>query len=335
MDGVRGVQGAWGAAGAGGVPEGLVRAQLDHNGPAGREFIDALPARVASFLERWELRVTGPGMHGVTALVLPVARADGSRAALKLPALDEESAGEALALRAWGGEGCVRLLEDDAVTGTLLLERLDEGRHLSEVAVRDSRRAVEIVGGLLARLTAVAAPAGLRRLADVAAGMLEEVPGALAEVADDRARGLVADCAAALAEVAGEPGDRLLHWDLHYDNVLAGGPAGEGSAAGGSAGGGSAGGSAGGREPWLAIDPKPLCGDPGFELLPALVNNFRAEEVRWRFELLAEAVGADRERARAWTLGRVLQNCLWDLEDEEQPAPEQLFVAEALLGRSR
>ncbi|MCY0934812.1 phosphotransferase [Streptomyces sp. H34-S4] len=244
------------------------------NGAAGREFIDAFPARVAAFLERWELRVTGPGMHGATALVLPVARADGTAAALKLPALDEENAGEVLALRAWGGEGCVRLLADDAETGTLLLERLDEGRHLSAVAVRDSRRAVELLGGLLARLTAVPAPAGLRRLGDVAAGMLDAVPGALAQLADDRARGLVADCAAALAEVAGEPGDRLLHWDLHYDNVLAGG-----------------------REPWLAIDPKPLAGDPGFELLPALVNNFRAREVRWRFEALAEAVGAEIRRS--------------------------------------
>lgn len=85
-----------------------------------------------------------------------------------------------------------------------------------------------VVGELLARLTAVPAPAGLRRLGDIAAGMLEAVPGALEQVADGRARGLVADCAAAVAEVAGEPGDRLLHWDLHYDNVLAGGAGGAG-----------------------------------------------------------------------------------------------------------
>ncbi|WP_443059299.1 aminoglycoside phosphotransferase family protein [Streptomyces sp. NBC_00435] len=304
MDGLRGF---------GGVPDAFARARLSDGGVAGREFVEALPARVAVFLQRWGLRVTGPGMYGVTALVLPVERVDGTAAALKLPAPDEESAGEALALRAWGGEGCVRLLAQDAGTGTLLLERLDEGRHLSGLAVRDSRRAVEIVGGLLARLTAVPAPAGLRRLGDVVAGMLEEAgSGVLARVADGRARALVGDCAAAVREVAEEPGDRLLHWDLHYDNVLAGG-----------------------REPWLAIDPKPLAGDPGFELLPALVNNFRAGEVRWRFELLAEAVGADRERARAWTLGRVLQNCLWDLADGEQPAVVQLGVAESLLGRVR
>ncbi|MEU9145258.1 aminoglycoside phosphotransferase family protein [Streptomyces sp. NPDC048349] len=295
------------------VPDGLVQAQIRWNGDAGREFIAGLPARAARFLERWELRRTGPVMHGVTALVLPVVRADGSPAALKLQRVDEESAGEPAALRAWAGGGAVRLLEHDEETGSLLLERLDEGRHLSALAERDSRRAVQVVGELLARLTAVPAPEGLRGLGAVAAGMLDGVPEALGRLSDGRERGLLESCAAALAEVAGEPGDRLLHWDLHYDNVLAAG-----------------------REPWLAIDPKPLAGDPGFELLPAIVNNFRAEEVRWRFDLLTEVTGLDRDQARAWTLGRVLQNCLWDVEDgEDRLDAEQMAVAEELLGRRR
>ncbi|MFD9353723.1 aminoglycoside phosphotransferase family protein [Streptomyces sp. NPDC060031] len=286
---------------------------MAYGGAAGREFIAALPGRAAEFLERWGLRRTGPGMHGATALVLPVVRGDGVAAALKLPLSDEENAGEALALRAWAGEGCVRLLEHDGATGVLLLERLDEGRPLSGLAARDSRAAVRVVGELSARLTAVRAPVGLRTLGDVAAGMLAGVAGALPRVGDGRERGLVADCAAAVAEVAGEPGDRLLHWDLHFDNVLAGG-----------------------REAWLAIDPKPLAGDPGFELLPALVNNFVVDEVRWRFDLLTEVLGADRERARAWTLGRVLQNCLWDVEDgESRMGAEQMAVAAVLLGGGR
>ncbi|MFE1898740.1 aminoglycoside phosphotransferase family protein [Streptomyces yangpuensis] len=293
------------------VPRELVEAQVRYNGDAGREFIAALPGRAAEFLERWRLRRTGPVMHGVTALVLPVERVDGSGAVLKLVSLDEECVGEPVALRAWDGDGCVRLLEHDPGTGTLLLERLDAGRDLAELARRDARQAVRVVGELLARLTAVPAPAGLRGLGDMAEGMLDEVPRALERLVDERDRRLLRDCAAAVAEVAGEPGDRLLHWDLHYENVLAGG-----------------------REPWLAIDPKPLAGDPGFDLLPAIVNNFRAQDVRWRFDLLTEAAGLDRERARAWTLGRVLQNCLWDVEDgEEQLDEDQLAVAQLLLGR--
>ncbi|MFF4320493.1 aminoglycoside phosphotransferase family protein [Streptomyces sp. NPDC001568] len=296
------------------IPDGFVAAQLRDNGVAGREFVEGLPARAAGFLERWELRRTGPGMYGATALVLPVERADGTPAALKLPAPDEESEGEPLALRTWAGRGCVRLWEHDESTGTMLLERLDEGRPLSGLAERDSRAAVRVIGELLGRLTSVPAPAGLRGLDGIAARMLDEAPRAAGLLADPRDRRLLLDCAAAVAEVAGEPGDRLLHWDLHFDNVLGAG--------------------AGVREPWLAIDPKPLAGDPGFELLPSIVNNFRAEEVRWRFDLLTEVVGLDRERARAWTLGRVLQNCLWEVEDGEDELPDrEALVARALLGR--
>ncbi|MFF3016336.1 aminoglycoside phosphotransferase family protein [Streptomyces sp. NPDC057939] len=302
------------------IPEGFVAARLRENGVAGREFVEGLPARAAGFLERWELRRTGPGMYGATALVLPVERADGTPAALKLLVPDEESEGEPLALRTWAGRGCVELWEHDVPTGTLLLERLDEGRHLSELAERDSRAAVGVIGELLGRLTSVPAPEGLRGLDGIVARMLDGAPGAAALLADPLERRLLSDCAAAVAEVAAEPGDRLLHWDLHFDNVLAGGRGGAGGT--------------GGREPWLAIDPKPLAGDPGFELLPSIVNNFRAEEVRWRFDLLTEVIGLDRERARAWTLGRVLQNCLWEVEDGEDELPErEVLVARSLLGR--
>ncbi|MCB5178873.1 aminoglycoside phosphotransferase family protein [Streptomyces antimicrobicus] len=304
------VGGAGGVGDAVEVPEGLARAQLRFNGEAGRAFVAALPGRVAQFLERWELRRDGPVLHGVTALVLPVRRRDGSGAALKVSMPDDESAGEPVALRRWAGEGCVRLLEHDPATGTLLLERLDHGRHLSVVAEDEPRAAVQVVAGLLARLTAVPAPAGLRRLEDEVRGLLARVPAVVGRLADPVERGLVRAWGAQVAEVAGESGDRLLHWDLHFDNVLAAG-----------------------REPWLAIDPKPLAGDPGFDLLPALRDRFDAGDVRWRFDLMTEALGLDRRRARVWTLARVLQNAVWDVEEGERRLDgEQVALVERLPG---
>ncbi|MER5202881.1 aminoglycoside phosphotransferase family protein [Streptomyces sp. NPDC002825] len=291
------------------VPAELVASQVRFNGAAGRAFVDGLPALAEEFLERWGLRVTGPSMHGVASLVLPVERvADGARAALKLQLVDDETAGEPLGLRVWDGGGAVRLLDHDPAAGTMLLERLDEARPLSTVA--DTREALGVVADLLARLVAVAAPPeGLRTLGDIAAGMLAGVPAAAARLGPDDAA-LLRDCAAAVRDVAGEPGDRLLHWDLHFGNVLAAE-----------------------REPWLAIDPKPLAGDPGFELLPALMDRFDPDDSLWGFDLLAEVAG-DRRRAAAWTLGRVLQNGLWDVEDGEPGLdPEQAAFARILLAR--
>ncbi|MGW3066845.1 aminoglycoside phosphotransferase family protein [Streptomyces sp. NPDC001130] len=287
------------------IPADLAEAQETYNGPAGRAFIAGLPDLTAGFLDRWRLRLDGPAMNGVSALVLPVVRADGGRAVLKLQLPDEESEGEPVALRVWDGAGAVRLLDHDPQTGTMLLERLDESRMLSAVA--DTRAAVLVVGRLLARLTSFPAPPGMRRLGDIAGAMLEQTPWALERIPDPAVRRLVADCAAAVREVVAEPGDRLLHWDLHFENVLAGE-----------------------RADWLAIDPKPLAGDPGFELWPALVNRFEAAEVRRRFDALTDVLGLDRERARAWTLGRLLQNALWDVEDGQPVEERQLEIARRL-----
>ncbi|NNN34109.1 hydroxyurea phosphotransferase [Streptomyces sp. S3(2020)] len=288
------------------IPEELAAAQAKFNGEAGRGFIAGLPQLAADFLDRWDLRRDGAAMHGVSALILPVVRrADGIEAVLKLQLLDEESEGEPVALRAWDGDGAVRLLDHDPTTGTMLLERLDPSRMLSHVP--DSREAVLVIAHLLSHLTSFPAPAGLRGLADIAGAMLEQTPWALARIPDAEARGLVADCAAAVREVVAEPGDRLLHWDLHYDNVLASD-----------------------RSPWLAIDPKPLAGDPGFDLLPAIDNRFDPDEVHWRFDAMTDVLGLDRPRARAWTLGRVLQNCLWEIEDGRPLEAEQLEIARRL-----
>ena len=168
------------------IPDELIATQYAYNGAAGRAFVAALPGLAGRFLEGWGLRRDGAAMYGMCALVLPVVReADGMPAALKLQLVDEETAGEPVALRAWGaaGAGAVRLLEHDAGTGALLLERLDEGRPLSGTAggggvpggsrlvgeVADARRAVTVLGGVLARLTAVPAPEGLRTLGDAVA----------------------------------------------------------------------------------------------------------------------------------------------------------------------
>ncbi|MEU3842043.1 aminoglycoside phosphotransferase family protein [Streptomyces sp. NPDC028635] len=287
------------------IPDELAASQAEYNGEAGRAFVARLPELAAHFLGRWQLTLDGPSMYGVCALVLPVVRADGLRAVLKLQLLDEESAGEPVALRLWDGDGAVRLLDHDEPTGTMLLERLDATRMLAHHP--DVHKAVEVIAALLAHLNATPAPPGLRRLDDIARRMLDRTPGALPRIPDPEARRIVADCAAAVREVVAEPGDRLLHWDLHDENVLAAD-----------------------RADWLAIDPKPLAGDPGFELWPALDNRYDPDDVRWRFDAMTAVMGLDRDRARAWTLGRLLQNALWDIEDGRPLDPEQLEIARRL-----
>jgi streptomycin 6-kinase len=264
-------------------------------------------------------------MSGAVALVLPVLLPDGTAAALKLQPVDAETAGEPVALRTWAGNGAVRLLLHDPESGAMLLERLDAGRTLA--AVEDDLAALRILSELLVRLSAVSAPPGVRRLADLAAGMLDRVSQALT-VLDPGEHHLVQRCAGAVTDLLPEAGDRLLHGDLHFDNVLARhepSPADP-------------------REPWLAIDPKPLAGDPGFELLGALHNRWDEVlatgnvpgAVRRRFDLMTEVLDLDRRRAAGWTVGRVLLNMLWEAEngDTAWHTDPDRAVAYALLDRA-
>jgi streptomycin 6-kinase len=139
--------------------------------------------------------------------------------------------------------------------------------------------------------------------------MLAQVPTAAPKLADPTEQALIRRCAAVTAELQDEPGDRLLHWDLHYDNILAGD-----------------------REPWLAIDPEPLAGDPAFDLWPALAEATEDQKtIRRRFDQLTEALSLDRAKAAGWTLARILQNALWDIEDGNHTlTPTDTTIAQTL-----
>ncbi|MHC3393697.1 APH(6)-I family aminoglycoside O-phosphotransferase [Streptomyces lavendulocolor] len=296
------------------LPDALVASYTRSGGEEERTWITRLPVLVAELLDRWELERDGALGSGEASLVVPVRRADGTRAALKLQMPREETTAALIGLRAWNGNGIVRLLDHDPESSAMLLERLDGSRTLASVP--DDDEAMRTLAGLMARLHSVPAPEGLRGLGDVARDMLASVPEAAAALRDPADRRRLKGWASVVTELAGDPGDRMLHWDLHYDNVLAAE-----------------------REPWLAIDPEPLIGDPGFDLWPALDTGWeklQATEdaprvVRRRFDLLTEALGLDRERAAGWTLARLLQNTLWDIEDGRTSiAPSQTTVAEAL-----
>ena len=301
------------------VPAELAELYEKYSGEDGRIWIAGLPALAAFYMDRWQLALDGPVAAGAVALIIPVASRDGSKAVLKLQPVDDETGGEPAALQAWAGRGAVRLLDHDPDSGAMLLERLDASRDLNTMA--DDLGAAQIIAELLVELNSVPAPAGMRQLRDVAAATLAGTPEAIRLAEDSGERRLLINCAARFQElITDEIDDRLLHWDLHYFNTLA---------------------TLDGTSEWKAIDPKPLSGDPGFELLPALWNRWddlvRTGDLQRallrRFDLMADVMGLDRSRAAGWSLGRVLQNAVWDLVrfHEGHIWPSHRTIAEVLL----
>jgi streptomycin 6-kinase len=265
--------------------------------------------------------IDGPVSSGAVALIIPVVRVDGSEAVLKLQPVDDETGGEPDALMAWAGRGAVRLLERDPVSGAMLLERLDAARDLD--TLEDDLAAAQIIAELLVQLNSVRAPAGMRRLRDVGAATLAGTPDAVRLAVDPDERRLLISCADRFQElITDRLDDRLLHWDLHYYNTLS---------------------TLTEPRQWKAIDPKPLSGHPGFELLPALWNRWEdlvatddlPRALLRRFDLMTAVLGLNRSRATGWTLGRVLQEAVWNLVrfNEGHIDPEHRTIAEVLISR--
>ncbi|MGW6200197.1 aminoglycoside phosphotransferase family protein [Kribbella sp. NPDC055110] len=291
------------------IPAKLVR---NHSEKAS-DWLAGLPGAVERYVDEWQLTVSGDPLSGEASLILPVVRRDGTAAMLKLQSVNEESESEALALRTWSHDDVVEVFEDDPETSTLLLERL-EPRTLDDLP--DDVEATRILAELLNHLSAVPAPPGIRHLSDIAAGMIEDAPRLIPRLSDAADQQLVRRFVAQVTELLPEPGDRLLHWDLHYYNVMAAQ-----------------------RQPWLVIDPKPLAGDPAFELFPVLWNRWEdlvatgdvAQAIRDRFDLMLEVTGIDRDRGLAWTAGRILQNVLWFTADGDTRIEAELkAVSDAL-----
>jgi streptomycin 6-kinase len=291
-----------------GLPDG-VRGMAARGGDWA-SWVDRLPRLADDLLEEWAVRPDGLPTHGYCSLVVPVVTDQGEPTVLKLTFDgDDESAHEALALRHWDGRGAVRMLRADPGRRALLLERL----HPTDLRDTWDVEACEVVAGLCSALHIPALPQLRtvtsyveRWIADLAELPVNgPVPRRMVEQATSLARDLVGDPASTA---------HVIHGDLHYGNVLAAD-----------------------REPWLAIDPKPMNGDPHYEVAPMLWN--RTEELagdlrgglRRRFHALVDAGGLDEDRARDWVVVREVLNAHWAAGDGDTEAVTlALTVAKAV-----
>jgi streptomycin 6-kinase len=246
---------------------------------------------------RWRLVLGEPYPPGAAGLAVRARLPDGTPAVLKVIHPHRESEHEADALALWAGDGAVRLLDRDDRRGAILMERCEPGTPLSEAG---AGTALDVLAGLLPRLW-VPAGAPFHTLADEAAWWVEQLPGRWEGAGRPFERALLDAAIDALEALAPTQGEQVLvHQDLHGGNVLAAQ-----------------------REPWLAIDPKPLAGEREFAVAPIVRSaelGHGRREVLGRLDRLTSELGLDRERARGWTIG---QTIAWAIGGP----PEHLDVA--------
>jgi streptomycin 6-kinase len=258
--------------------------------PGGAEWLDSLPSIVEECAERWSIRV-GPVFGD--ARISFVAKAwhnDGSPAVLKVGFPDEESRREPDALLHWDGRGAVCLLEHDLTHRALLVELCDPGTQLW--SVEDDEEATRVAASVLATLWRPASSEhGFALLEDAARRWADELPVDWEALGRPFDGDLLAEAVGACRELGSDQGEPVvLHQDFHGGNVLRAT-----------------------REPWLAIDPKPLVGEREFDAV-SLVRDRRwllgrpgdAARVRRRLDLLSSELELDRERMRRWGIAHAL-----------------------------
>ncbi len=259
---------------------------------------------LADLVERWELELgeqlsgddSGPSTATWTAT-----RAGAEPVVLRVGDPGEWFAQEVRSLLQWDGNGAVLLIDHDP-RGAVLLERAVPGTSLLDEP--DEDRAMLLAADLLERLW-VPGPDGVDTVADEVRRWADTLPernrasgGPIDEELIDEANGLLRELAPSQREAV------LLHGDLHLGNVLAAQ-----------------------REPWLAIDPKPLVGEREFDVT-ALIRDRQEElvadvdagreRVQHRFDLLSERLACDRERLRGWSVAIMVDYALWCFETDDR-----------------
>jgi streptomycin 6-kinase len=261
------------------------------------EWLEALPSLAVQCASAWGLELEEPYD---TPLSLVLAAGD---SVLKLNAPSHfEADHEADTLARWNGRGAVRLLARDDERRALLVERCVPGTPL----VLSGEDETAVIVDVLARLPHDPGPDHhFRRLVDEAERWADEVPERYERGGRPFERALL-DAAVDVFRSVDPDAGRLVNQDLHAWNVL--------RAA---------------REPWLAIDPKPLVGEPELDGVGPLRNaglSRARTAVSRTLDALAD-LGLDRERLRGLGYAHALA---WAVDSEGQWSTDSIEAARAI-----
>ena len=245
-------------------------------------------------LALWNLTPDGDPIVTPGARLLPVRRG-GEAAMLKIATEAEEKFGGVL-MAWWDGRGAARVLEMDG--DAILLERAQGLRSLSELS-RNGRddEATGILCDAIAELHAPRAKP-LPELIDLTVWFRELEPAAATH------GGLLVRSAETARLLLANPQEvGVLHGDIHHDNILDFGARG-----------------------WLAIDPKRLHGERGFDYANIFCNpdladaskppvGTRPERFARRLEIVVARSGMERRRLLQWIVAWTGLSAAWFLGD--------------------
>lgn len=284
------------------LPESFLQFMREAYGTeAANTWFQSLPAFLEECAERWQLTLLPPFENLSFHYVAPAVRADGTSVILKTCTFSDEFEHGLAALRIFNGQGIARLLEFDEEQKVMLLERLQPGTMLASLVPEQDEQATSILAGIMRQLWKPAPPDHTFPTVEQLGQGLTQLRvrynggyGPFSPRLVDEAMDLFATLNASPHEIM------LLHGDLQHHNILRSG------------------------ETWLAIDPKGVVGDPGYEVgasfynpMPDILEVPDLEQMlARRIAQLSEELGMERARIRGWGLAQCVLNA-WNMVSNE------------------
>ena len=280
------------------LPQDFIQFLRDTYGTeAANAWFQRLPSLLEECAERWQLKLLPPFENLSFHYVAPAERADDTSVVLKTCSLTDEFASSLAALRIFDGRGIACLLEYDEEQEVMLLERLQPGTMLASLVPEQDEQATSILAGVMRQLWRPAP-------AEHSFPTVEQLGQRLTQLRTHYDDGYgpfpphlvdeAMDMFTTLSTSA--PRNMLLHGDLQHHNILRSGDA------------------------WLAIDPKGVVGDPGYEVgasfynpMPRILTVPNLEKMlARRVAQLSEELGMERVRIRGWGLAQCVLNA-WNM----------------------
>lgn len=237
------------------------------------------------YMRRWALFQDGDPIVTQSSCLLPVHR-NGEPAMLKIATAPEEKWGARLMI-CWNGIGAARVIEHDE--DAILLERATGSRSLTAMVKQGKDdEASAIICKVVAELhKQKVCPPSLVPLSDRFQALYAAADG-----------GILARCSKAARMLLASPRDVVsLHGDIHHENIADFGDRG-----------------------WLAIDPKGLKGERGFDYANLFCNPDHEVatapgRLARQLEIVSSAAQLDRGRLLHWILAWAGLSAVWLVED--------------------
>jgi streptomycin 6-kinase len=275
----------------------------------GKRWLIDLPEIIAEIEESWSLSVENPFPNLSYHYVAPCVSAGGGEAVLKIgfPGEAANILNEVKMLKFLDGRNSVKLLRFDEKRFAFLLEKLTPGENLKTICRNDDAKAVEIAIKVMRSFWQ-------KPPADHEFPRLEDWFRRFNQAANSEfPASYIKKARVFFDELSEAKQEMLLHGDFHHENIL--------SAT---------------REPFLAIDPKGIVGDIGYDISIFLTNhadclkdapNFR-EKLNEAVLKFSVAFEIEPQNLRKWVFAHSVLSAWWTFEENCDNWKSELDFAE-------